>query len=84
MKPTEELSTIKEDLEAANKQCRELTKEEHEQVTGGISHGGCCGETLVPVFTSDSNKLAGDTGPENGYESPHFEMDNFGTYGGAR
>ena len=35
MKSKEELNAIKEELDALNEKCRELTSEELEQVTGG-------------------------------------------------
>ena len=40
MKPKEELNALKEEVEALNKKLRELTEEELEQVTGGISSPG--------------------------------------------
>ena len=36
MKTKEELDALKEEIEAINEKCRELTPEELEQVTGGF------------------------------------------------
>ena len=36
MKTKEELNTIKEEVEALNEKCRELTEEELKEVTGGV------------------------------------------------
>ena len=38
MKTKEELNALKEEVEAVNEKCRELTEEELEQVNGGLAH----------------------------------------------
>ena len=45
MKTKEELNTIKEEVEALNEKCRELTPEELKEVVGGINSSA-----LMPIL----------------------------------
>ena len=56
MKTKEELNTIKEEVEALNEKCRELTEEELKEVNGGVT-----GEDEEPLEWNlwDPNKSSG-------------------------
>ena len=54
-KTKEELNKIKEEVEAVNEKCRELTEEELEQVTGGLAfskHGLAPGIIIMEVLNT--------------------------------
>ena len=46
MKTKEELTALKEEVEALNKKLHELTEEELAQVTGGVTYEGGLNESL--------------------------------------
>ena len=52
MKTTEELNTMKEEVEAMNRKLHELTEEELEQVLGGFEPGSYA-QIRLPTYATD-------------------------------
>ena len=52
MKTTEELNTLKEEVEAMNRKLHELTEEELEQVSGGFEPGSSA-KLRLPTYATD-------------------------------